>query len=74
MHGDRVTARIEAVQSERLGRVLEVLSRRHQLLVGRLEGNRAGRPFVCVRHKVLRRADHESIPRPAVSARGWWWT
>ena len=47
MHGDRVTARVER-RTERgdEGRLLEVLSRRHQRLVGRLEVDRSGRAFV----------------------------
>ena len=47
MHGDRVTARVER-RTERgdEGRVLEVVSRRHQRLVGRLEVDGSGRGFV----------------------------
>ena len=47
MHGDRVTARVER-RTERgdEGRVLDVLSRRHQRLVGRFEVDRSGRAFV----------------------------
>ena len=47
MHGDRVSARVER-RTERgdEGRVVEVLSRRYQRIVGRLEVDRAGRGFV----------------------------
>ena len=47
MHGDRVTARVER-RTERgdEGRVVEVVSRRHQRIVGRLEVDCAGRGFV----------------------------
>jgi ribonuclease R len=47
MHGDRVTVRVER-RTERgdEGRVVDVVSRRHQRIVGRLEVDRAGRGFV----------------------------
>ena len=54
MHGDRVTARVER-RTERgaEGRVVEVVSRRHQRIVGRLEVDRAGRASWCRSTRVL---------------------